>query len=348
MNLNQTCFALEDKEYGGIFVRNLFVGLYTIEATIITDALTVNTPPIHENPFANRLINPGVYNGIQDLTFSRHDLGNKNVTDNVLFYGILQTIKYIPNLFIQSSIRYQIAAPENDLVVKNVLYNFATILTGMTAFFTVGGIANKIADEAYKLNYVAHSYLALFSSYLLFSSYNNYFDPKTKAVFLDFGSLGSVTAGLTLSYLVPFSMHQIGIDKGGELEPTPVQLFKGSVLVASYITTGTIAVPTAMFVAEKLLLPEGLVTNFLEEFSQYELFGVSSLTASGLTLAATAAIVSGDAPILALTRIAAFMLAKATAVTGVEIAYDNKEVICENAWIEPICKYLGVIELSEV
>ena len=99
------------------------------------------------------------------------------------------------------------------------------------------------------------------------------------------------------------------------------------------------------FVVPDLMHSYGIESLSLNKMDLYgfNLENILSLSA----LSAVSLVKDGyETAIMAGARIAAFSIAKADAVTGVEFLYDAKETICEYSWIAPACKYLGVIEDS--
>lgn len=127
--------------YIKIFKDNLLLGANIGQAVIVSCILT-KPLILYKYPLANRVLEVGLYNLIQNEYFSPIPFSNfNNYIDNSAYKGTFQSVKWLPNLWIQNYVKEEI--PNYNFLLKA----FIIPLCGMTPFFTIGAIEDKIIKD---------------------------------------------------------------------------------------------------------------------------------------------------------------------------------------------------------
>ncbi len=326
------------KNYLNSYLGNLVLGAQVGSATYIGPS---STPKLQDSPLENRFWDLSYFNVIQDQLFSRINVDYKNL----VYLGTLQTAKYLPNLLIQNYMKEKLFSNKHDITTK-ISNTFLITSAGMTVFFTIGAIENKITDFYYKMSYVS-TILTGSLGYYAYAQMETKTTPMG-AINLSPSGAALVTIGLTGSFIVPSIMHSLGIDKGGIFELNNIELLKLSIIGSSAVLSGgnTVAIVSSAGLSSILLSDKMLeYVNFNQTdilgFDLVNLLSLSIITASSLAKE------KYDDAAVALAKIAAFSFAKANAVVGIEIVFDYKETICSYHLIDSACNLLGIVN-SEV
>lgn len=323
------------KNYIAMYQKNLLFGTQIGEASLIVSPLSTMFP-LQTQPFYNRIADVGAYNIVQDQFYSPINA----TLPNIPYLGMLQTAKYLPNLLIQNSMR-EMLYNKDDCIGLKAAKTFAITSAGMTVFFSIGAIENIITDLTYKTNFVYS--IALGSiGYYAYSWMENSFT-KTGAVNLSPISSITATIGLIGSFLAPYAIHELGIDK-----VNPIKLLEGSTMIASVILSKSntwITIPSILMI--DALFDSEIIRNI--ELEKIEVLGFNLANILGLSAitGAKLATSSYDDAIISISKISAVSFAKANGVTGVEIISDHKENICSYPIIESACKLLGITDAIE-
>ena len=325
------------KSYLIPYASNLVLGAQVGSATYIGPSFP---PKLQESPLENRFWDLSFFNVVQDQLFSRINVDYKNL----VYLGALQTAKYLPNLLIQNHMKGMLYSAESNLAIQ-VLNTFLITSAGITTFFTIGAIETKVTDE-YKTVYVS-TILAGSLGYYAYAQMETAATP-TGAISLSPSGAALVTIGLTGSFIAPYIMHSLGIDKGGMFELDNIELLKLSIIGYTAVLSGgsTVAIVasaglSSILLSDKMLEYVGFDQIDILGFDLVNLLSLSIITASSL------ATESLDTAAIAMSKIAAFSFAKANAVVGVEIVFDYKETICSYPLIDSACNLLG-ITIAEV
>jgi len=339
VNLTNLKFPTTESKYFDVYLKNLVFGYNIGTASIISDFL--KAPALHENSLLNRAINLGFFNEIQDVTFQRTNSDWKKETDNFFYLGALQTVKFIPNIYIQNYMRKKLYQEGEISAATKFANTFMTVVAGMTVFFGIGSLDSKIISDDMKIKFVLSLYLPLFLGHLLLGPLDSQLIKGVNEIKLSLNGFGGVTAGMVVSYAVPDVMHRIGIDKNGELELSNKFIFKAAFTTLVAKCSGY----DPLLIATSLLINGAIVDPILDQIGleDTKIYNFDALNVISLTTAAAASLLNGDV-VAIMARLAGTTVAKANAVVGVEIANDYKEDICSFSMLKPVCEYIGIIE----
>lgn len=257
--------------YFTLALDNIQLGAKTGCGVVISSILT-RFIPLYASVFSNRAIEVGSYNIIQDDYYADISESSwKQYTDNFVYKGIFQSVKWLPNLYIQNKAK--------ELFINNTAKAFLVPLSGMIPFFTIGAIeAITLKTETQKIAFsVVSSGLFISMPYIS----NQYVTEKTNAGGLYLSQIDTVNAqlGLISSFFVMDLAHKFGVAKQ----------------ISSYIDLPTLTAVT-LFANEAY----NFVTD--EEYTIWN--SIQNILNEAM-------------------RVAAFSIAKSTAVVGVTLAYNN-------------------------
>jgi hypothetical protein len=209
--------------------KHAIQGSMTGEVVYIITSL-VPMPSLDQNPFLNRAIDTGVFNIFQDQLWSRLPLDYNKTTDNELYLGLLQTIKYLSgnegaNYALNHMLQHKPTTPAEHAIVT---------AARMTALYTTGKLESKIVSEPAKWFYVGTTY-AGFAGYYYFSDMETEASKTTGAITLSPGGFMETTAGLCASFIIPHALHYVGIDINKEFELNKTLALKTSILGSALI-----------------------------------------------------------------------------------------------------------------
>lgn len=324
------------KNYIEMYQKNLLLGAQIGEAVSIVSPLS-SPFPLQTQPLYNRIIDVGAYNLVQDQFYSPINV----TSNNIIYLGMLQAAKYLPNLFVQNYMKEMLPTNDKDKIAIKAAKSFVITATGMTIFFSIGATESIITDLTYKTNFV---YSITLGS-LGYHAYSWMDSGLTKSGAVNLSPMSAVTAtiGLVGSFLAPYALHELGIDK-----INPVKLLEGSAMISAVILSGGdvfIAAPSVVII--DMVFDSETVKNL--EIVKIEVLGFNLANMISLSAVTGTKLITSsyDDAVISISKIAAFSFAKANAVTGVEIVSDYKEDLCSYPVIESACKLLGITESVE-
>ncbi|MCT4635654.1 MAG: hypothetical protein N4A31_05390 [Rickettsiales bacterium] len=322
------------KNYIELYKKNLLLGLQVGEAVSIV--APISTPfPLHTQPFYNRIVDVGAYNVIQDQFYSPINA----TLPNIPCLGMLQTAKYLPNLLIQNSMK-EMLYNKDDFIGVKAAKTFAITSTGMTVFFSIGAIENIITDLAYKTSFV-YSVAAGSIGYYAYSWMGNVLT-ESGAINLSPISAIIATTGLVGSFLAPYAIHELGIDK-----INPIKLLEYSTMTSMLILSKN----NIVVAASSIIMIDTIFDNeIVKELEETEVLGFKLVNILGLSAVTGAKLITSsyDDAVVTISKLAAFSFAKATAVTGIQFISDYKEDICTYPIIDSACEFLGITDAIEI
>ncbi|MEK6733893.1 MAG: hypothetical protein AABY27_02165 [Pseudomonadota bacterium] len=263
--------------YYSIFYKNLGVGFNIGKVTIISGIIT-KPLLVYKYPFLNRMFEIGVFNILQNDYFSPIPISTaKNFVDNSIYRGIFQGVKWFPNFWIQNQVKENFK--DSDLK------SFYIPLTGMVAFFTIGGVEAVYKDKQSKLifNFLAASLIV--NDYIL-QSVNETIKKSNGEIYLSKNDCFAAAGGLIASFLLLDIAH----------------LFKATDELPKFVSLNQLTAVT--------MLGEAGFTIY----NQVNHNNVTLYDASKTALWQSAE---------ELMKIGAFTLAKATGVVVANFAYDS-------------------------
>ncbi len=343
-NTNNNCAVVINKNYTEIFKKNLVLGFQIGEAVICSEIFT-DSPPIQDKPFWNRLDEIGSYNYLQD-TFFNHikPFNTTNTVDNFVFQGLVQGAKWFPNFLAQNHIKEWMH--NNGYKPAPFIKNLMIITPGMITFFIIGATEAKIVDEAYKWSFVTT--ILAGSSIIFYSNKETSKAADSEVIKLNLAYAGYAGLGLIGSFAVNEICHLIWLNEGKLFDLDKADILKLSIIGGAIFLSGgsaTVLVTSATAVA---FLIDPLVEH--AGLNQGDFFGYNKISILSLSIlsASAAGGLSSDKASLAGGKIAAFALAKASAVVAVEAAWDHaeyaKDYVCSFTVTEGLCEYLGLVE----
>lgn len=193
----------------------------------------ISIPTLDKNPFFNRVIDSGISNMWQDQLWSRFPVDYNGITDNEIYLGTLQTIKFLSgiemsNYALNHILKHKAITPVDNFIVTAIR---------MTAFFTAGKLEVKFISEESKWAYIGTVYSG-FAGYYYFSAMKTQVAENTGAIYLSlFGFIGT-TAGLWASFMTPHLLHEVGIDINREFELNKTLALKTSIIGSALILSG--------------------------------------------------------------------------------------------------------------
>lgn len=190
-------------------------------------------PTLDQNPFLNRAIDTGIFNIFQDQLWSRLPLDYNKTTDNEIYLGLLQTIKYLSGNEAASYALNHILKHKPSTLIEHAVVT----ATRMTAFYTTGKLEAKFISEPAKLIYVGTTY-AGFAGYYYFSDMETIASKATGAITLSPYGFMETTAGLCASFIVPHALHNMGFDIYKELELNKTLALQTSIIGSALILSG--------------------------------------------------------------------------------------------------------------
>lgn len=193
----------------------------------------VPMPSLDQAPFLNRVIDTGVFNIFQDQLWSRLPVDYNKTTDNELYLGLLQTIKYLSgneaaNYALNHILQHKPATPIEHAIVTSAR---------MTTFYTTGKLEAKIVSEPAKWLYVGVTYAGL-TGYYYFSDMKTEASKTTGAITLSSGGFIGATAGLCASFAIPHALHYLGFDINKEFELNKTLALQTSLIGSALILSG--------------------------------------------------------------------------------------------------------------
>lgn len=324
------------KNYVGMYQKNLLLGAQIGEAVFTVSSLS-SPFPLQTQPLYNRVIDVGAYNLVQDQFYSPI-----NVTpNNIIYLGMLQAAKYLPALLTQNYMKETFPIISEDNIGMKALKTFIVTSAGMTIFFTIGATESIITDLAYKTNFV---YSITLGS-LGYHAYSWMDSGLTKAGAVNLSPMSAVatTVGLIGSFLAPYALHELDIDK-----INPIKLLEGSAMISAVILSrGNVFIAAPSVVIIDMVFDSETVKNL--ELETIEVLGFNLVNMISLSAVTGAKLITSsyNDAIISISKIAAFSFVKANAVTCVEIVSDYKDDICLYPVIESACELLGITESVE-
>ena len=294
MQIKNYCYNIKsNKDYCQIFSNNLILGWKTATITVIANTLTPFNIVLH--PFLNRAIEVGIFHIIQtsygpinptNYYEISQNLNTRNAILTPIYQGVAQTNKYIPNIWGQNIIKNYFVNLDSILSPNplTLIKGILTPLGGMTLFFITGEIEKAITDPMSKFYYTGTLFVGITTiAYQNCISTDSHIDKITGAVLLNFQDTFRVSSGLVLSFAI--------LDT---------------------------AIKTYELFENKIEEYKEIFTNNIKELSATKI-----LTGTAFTIIATEFYLGETkAALLHSGTLISFSLAKAIAVTGVEIAKD--------------------------
>ncbi len=213
MDINYYCYNKDSKKnYCQIFTKNYVLGWQIASNSVISKTITPFS--MVSNPYLNRAIELAMNHLIQESympttpTNYNELYKNFNSTNFIVssgYRGLVQTNKYIPNLWTQSIFKESLIG-----FGKNLPQNMETLIKGsiaptfgMSLFFTIGAFENKITEPTNKLYFTG----ALYTAVATIASQScitekSHIDKASGSILLTIQDTALVSAGLISSFVI--------------------------------------------------------------------------------------------------------------------------------------------------
>ena len=178
--------------------------------------------PIFKHPFLNRLFEISAANIIQYNYINKISFSEK-YTENFLYHGIFQAVKWLPNFWVQNQVR--------EILPTNPIKEFIVPCAGMTFAFAIIDIDSRITDFKMKLLFTSTLAIAFSIGPSLYGV-NETIKTQSNAVFLSSQDTWLTQMGLIGSYFTLYIAQKLEIaDSLKSLVNLPI--LTTSIMVAS-------------------------------------------------------------------------------------------------------------------
>jgi hypothetical protein len=197
------CYNIRnDKNYCQIFASNILFGWQSGSISVMSNFLTPYK--IVDNAFMNRVFEVGIGNILKHISSPKSikseslDNGNQYLVSNPIYKGIVQTNKYIPNIWGQNFAK---SSYGGDTLVDEFGKSFIAFSLGMSLSFANGAMEKKINNIESKMNHTLTIYSAVVDH-----AYNNCVEGKSYsakgsgAKYLNFQDTMLTSAGLMAAF----------------------------------------------------------------------------------------------------------------------------------------------------